>query len=174
MKTKRFAFHLSLFALAAVLTLAACSKDQPANEGTVPVTEEELLGKWVFDSTSIGIVDQTLTILHDTLNNKRAMLYSGIPDMSYEWYLDDRTIVGQAIYPDSYLRQTLTVFVRGINLLITELEPEEGEEEEEPNYDTAVYMMVNCCVTDTRLGALDTMYTFSGTLWKQTEAKWKK
>ena len=57
MKTKRFAFHLSLFALAAVLTLAACSKDQPANEGTVPVTEEELLDQGITQATirlSIG------------------------------------------------------------------------------------------------------------------------
>ena len=147
-----------------LLTFTACSKDKDSYKGELPLTDSILLGKWTFDSTSMEYPYQTMTFVKDPKTLKKTLIFSAMPEMPYVWILNGNTVEGQAIYPDSYYRQTIRMFIKGINYWIVEIPAE--EEGEDPTYDTAAYYMdVNGLISETHIGRFDTMYGFSGRLW---------
>lgn len=163
MKTRHFPLLFALLAFA--LVLVSCSKDEKKYSGAVPLTDSLLYSTWTFDSTAMDFVYQTLTFQEDPRTRIKTLTFSAEPEMVYQWILDGSNVEGQAIHPDSYIRQTITLYIKGINHVIEVIPPE--EEGEEATIDTtATYMDVNGLVSETHLGYFDTMYSFSGRLWR--------
>ena len=154
-----------LVAILATAMTVSCNKESENNPGgNLDLNIENVLGDWQFDD-SLSFPYPNQKVSFKKLDREGyVMTFGGLAHNPYLWEIDNGRIKAVApIDDDEYARETVTFLVNNLNKEIVLIDHEDDDEK-----DTVIIitMQVDGSVVDTKLSQFDTMWTFSGLLYK--------